>query len=191
MSCPQLFAAHRIGAGDCKPLAPGPTPVPGATQPRTPVSGLRFLRRSSSLKVHGTRCTHLINCMPYRDPAQRAAWMREYRKRKRAGVMGASASFRSTPSGMRASESSRVPPKTIDSSIPRSVSANTGTARKTPRSSFKTALQLARTFPFGVLASHACPYCYNTGYSSPGTRCSYCRSQRDESAASRFTSRRL
>jgi hypothetical protein len=29
--------------------------------------------------------------------------------------------------------------------------------------------------PFGVLASQACPYCYNTGYSSPGTRCSYCR----------------
>jgi len=47
--------------------------------------------------------------------------------------------------------------------------------RRTPRSRFKTALQLARTFPFGVLASQACPYCYNTGYSSPGTRSSYCR----------------
>jgi hypothetical protein len=42
--------------------------------------------------------------------------------------------------------------------------------------SFKTALQLAQIFPFGVLASRVCPYCYNTGYSSPGTRCSYCRS---------------
>ena len=28
---------------------------------------------------------------------------------------------------------------------------------------------------FGVLASQACPYCYNTGYGSPGTRCGYCR----------------
>ena len=42
---------------------------------------------------------------------------------------------------------------------------------------YKTALQLARTFPFGVLAAQVCPYCYNTGYSSPGTRCSYCRSR--------------
>ena len=34
-------------------------------------------------------------------------------------------------------------------------------------STFKTALDLAQTFPFGVLASQACPYCYDTGYSSP------------------------
>jgi len=53
--------------------------------------------------------------------------------------------------------------------------AKTRVARKTARSSFKAALQLARTFPSGVLASQACPYCYNTGYSSRGTRCSYCR----------------
>jgi hypothetical protein len=37
------------------------------------------------------------------------------------------------------------------------------------------ALDPMRTFPFGSLASQVCPYCYNTGYSSPGTRCSYCR----------------
>ena len=43
------------------------------------------------------------------------------------------------------------------------------------RSSFKTALELARFFPIGVHGSRVCPYCYNTGYSSPGTRCSYCR----------------
>jgi hypothetical protein len=43
------------------------------------------------------------------------------------------------------------------------------------RSTFKAALELARTFPFGVLASRVCPYCYNAGYSSPGTRCGYCR----------------
>jgi hypothetical protein len=37
------------------------------------------------------------------------------------------------------------------------------------------------------LTSRVCPYCYNTGYSSPGTRCSYCRGERDESKA--FTPR--
>src|SRR5579864_7629359 len=63
--------------------------------------------------------------------------------------------------------------------------ANTRVARKRPRSRFQAALDLARTFPFGVLAwryaciviagmpvllSQVCLYCYNTGYSSPGTR---------------------
>lgn len=33
----------------------------------------------------GTRYTHPRKYMPYRDPAQRAAWMREYRRRKRTG----------------------------------------------------------------------------------------------------------
>jgi hypothetical protein len=47
--------------------------------------------------------------------------------------------------------------------------------RKGAGSRFRTALQLARTFPVGVLASQVCPYCYNTGSSSPGTRCSYCQ----------------
>src|SRR5438094_686289 len=41
-------------------------------------------------RVHGTRCRHLINCMPYRDPARRAAWMREYRKRKKRESVPAS-----------------------------------------------------------------------------------------------------
>jgi hypothetical protein len=54
---------------------------------------------------------------------------------------------------------------------------NTGYVRKaTTRNGFKTALELTRTFPFGVLASQVSPYCYNTGYSSPGTLCSYCES---------------
>ena len=52
---------------------------------------------------------------------------------------------------------------------------NTGRVPQGARSSFKTAPELSQTFPVGVLASQACPYCYNTGYSSPGTRCSYCR----------------
>ena len=29
-------------------------------------------------------------------------------------------------------------------------------------------------FPTGLLARHVCPNCSNTGYSSPGTPCSYC-----------------
>ena len=48
--------------------------------------------------------------------------------------------------------------------------------RRSAIGAFKTALDLARPFPFGVLVSQVCPYCYNSGYSSPGTRCSYCRS---------------
>ena len=47
---------------------------------------------------------------------------------------------------------------------------NTGFVRKGAGSGFKTALELARSFPVGMLASRVCPYCYNTGYSSPGTR---------------------
>jgi hypothetical protein len=49
--------------------------------------------------------------------------------------------------------------------------------------SFRTASERARTFPSGVLSSQVCPYCYNTGYSSPGTRCSYCRGVRDHAWA--------
>src|SRR5438128_791776 len=41
-------------------------------------------------RVHGTRCRQLINCMPYRDPARRAAWMREYRKGKKRECVPAS-----------------------------------------------------------------------------------------------------
>ena len=124
-------------------------------------------------RVHG--CTHLSEYMPYRDPARRAAWMREYRKRKRVGKTSAPASVRSTLSGVRAPDPSRVSQQTVVGSAPQPSSPKSGPVRKRPRNSFKTALELARIFPFGVLASQACPYCYNTGYSSPGTRCSYCR----------------
>ena len=51
----------------------------------------------------------------------------------------------------------------------------TGVVRQGPRTSFKTALELARSFPIGVHGSQVCQYYYNTGYSSPGTRCSYCQ----------------
>jgi len=83
--------------------------------------------------------------------------MREYRKRKRAAQISARVS------GVEKLGSQQVHP-------------NTGFSQKGARRTFKTALELARTFPSGLLASRVCPYCYNTGYSSPGTQCSYCRS---------------
>jgi hypothetical protein len=100
--------------------------------------------------------------------------MREYRKRKRTAPMSAPVSRAFSPSIMRAPEPSHVPEPIIERPVPQPAPPNTGVARKRARSGFKTALQLARTFPYGVLASQVCPYCYNTGYSSPGTRCSYC-----------------
>jgi hypothetical protein len=129
------------------------------------------------LGVRGTRCTHLSKSMPYRDPAQRAAWMREYRRRKRGIPTSAPVSLRTPLSVPRATEPSNIARRIIETPGLQPAPANTGFVRKSARSSFKTALQLARTFPFGVLAFQACPYCYNTGYSSPGTRCSYCRSR--------------
>jgi len=67
------------------------------------------------------------------------------------------------------------PSQTIESSGPQPAHRHAGYRRKAARNSLKTALELARTFPFGVLASQACPYCYDSGCSSPGTRCSYFR----------------
>jgi len=107
--------------------------------------------------------------------------MREYRKRKRVGRVDASASLPAASFGVRAPEPSRVTSKAIAGSSPQPAPPNVVPLRKAVRSRFKTALDLARTFPFGVLASQACPYCYNTGYSSPGTRCSYCQIGRDKS----------
>jgi hypothetical protein len=87
--------------------------------------------------------------MPYRDPAQRAAWMREYRKRKRAGKAGTPVSSTATPSFVRTPDSSRLSRPTIESSGPQPAPSNAGYRRKAARSSFKTALDLARTFPLG------------------------------------------
>ncbi len=124
------------------------------------------------LWVHGTRCTHLIRNMPYRDPARRAAWMREYRRRKRTARISAPVSSISI---VPAPEPSLVPQRIIERPSPPPARPNTEFVRKGSSSSFKTALELAPTFPVGMLASQVCPYCYNTGYSSLGTRCSYCR----------------
>ena len=140
----------------------------------------------------GTRYTHRTIYMPYRDPEQRAAWMREYRKRKRLGKMSTSTSVPSTSSDIPASVGSRAFQQQVASSASQPLVPNTGLVRKSTRASFRTAPELARTFPFGVLASQACPYCYNTGYSSPGTRCSYCQSrERWDRAPRPLTSTRL
>jgi hypothetical protein len=137
-----------------------------------------LLFRSLNVRGYtGTRWTHLIIHMPYRDPARRAAWMWEYRKRKRVGQTGALASPQSPCSNVRAPKPSELSRPTIERPAPQPASPNARFIRKAARSGFKTALDVAQSFPFGVLASQVCPYCYNTGYSSLGTRCSYCRSE--------------
>lgn len=100
--------------------------------------------------------------------------MREYRKRKRASKMSALASRPFSASIARAPEPSRATQRIIESPVPQLARQSTGFVQKSPRSSFKTALELARSFPIGLHGSQVCQYCYNTGYSSPGTRCSYC-----------------
>jgi hypothetical protein len=134
---------------------------------------VRSARPARSRK--GTRCTHLSNCMPYRDPSRKAAWMREYRKRKRVAHTSAPVALPSPPSVVRRPEPSFVPQRIMEGPGPQPARPNTGFAPQGARSSFKTASELARPFPVGIFASQVCPYCYNTGYSSPGTRCSYCR----------------
>jgi hypothetical protein len=84
--------------------------------------------------------------------------MREYRKRKRLGQMSAPASLTSASSVVRAPEPSRVSRQKMERTGPQLVPARTGFARKAARSTLKTALDLARTFPFGSLASQVCPY---------------------------------
>jgi hypothetical protein len=155
------------------------TPVSWSTRSPSLSRDVFFTRPLVRRRVHGARCMHLSNCMPYRDPARRAAWMREYRKRKHATKISAPVSRASSPSIVRAPEPSHVPQRVKERPDPQPVRPNTGFVRKAARSCVKTALDLARPFPPGVLASQVCPYCYNSGYSSPGTRCSYCR--REES----------
>jgi hypothetical protein len=101
--------------------------------------------------------------------------MREYRKRKHAAPMSAPAARAFSPSIMRAPEPSRLPERIIDRPVSRPALPKIGLVPQGPLSSFKTALELARSFPVGVHGSQVCPYCVNTGYSSPGTQCSYCQ----------------
>ena len=101
--------------------------------------------------------------------------MREYRKRKHAAQMSAPVSRKFSPPIARAPEPSRVPVRIIERPACQLTRPETGVVRQGPRTSFKTALELARSFPVGVHGAQVCSYCYNTGYSSPGTRCSYCQ----------------
>jgi hypothetical protein len=112
--------------------------------------GLCFLRPSRPLK--STRCTHLSSCMPYRDPARKAAWMREYRNRKHATKISAPLSRASSPSIVRAREPSRVPDRIIERTGPQPARPNDGFARG-GGCDFKTALEVTQSFPFGILAS--------------------------------------
>src|SRR5215470_10736990 len=57
--------------------------------------------------------------MPYRDPAQGAAWMREYRKRKRAGKTGAPATLPCVPSVAVHQSLRRCPRKQLAVQVPR------------------------------------------------------------------------
>ena len=95
------------------------------------------------------KCTHLGKSMPYRDPAKRAAWMREYRKRKRVGQMGLPASPPSTLFLLRAPDPPPISRQTSERSSPQTTPPKTGSVRKGARSNFRTALELARTFPWG------------------------------------------
>jgi hypothetical protein len=101
--------------------------------------------------------------------------MREYRRRKREIRTSAPVSVPSTPSIVRAPEPSSAPERIIDRALQQPARPKAGFIRPGPPIGFKTALELARSFPIGVHGSQVCQYCYNTGYSSPGTRCSYCR----------------
>jgi hypothetical protein len=101
--------------------------------------------------------------------------MREYRKRKHAAPMSASVSRAFSPSIARPPEPSCLPERIMERPFPRPVRPKIGLVPQGPLSSFKTALELARSFPVGVHGSQVCPYCVNTGYSSPGTQCSYCQ----------------
>jgi hypothetical protein len=101
-------------------------------------------------------------------------------KRKRAPRISAPVP-QVSPSIAYASELSREPERVRKDGVHNPSVRTQGLVREGAGSSFKTALELARSFPIGVLPSRVCPYCYNTGYSSPGTRCSYCRREGDAS----------
>src|SRR5262249_38314968 len=132
------------------------------------------------LVVRGARCTHLSGSMPYRNPERRAAWMREYRKRKRERRMRAPVSLPSPRFVVRPPEPSRVSQRIPESPSPQAVRSNTGFVRQGAGSSFKTALELARPFPFGVLASRVCPYCYTPATARPAHGAAIAGVERDE-----------
>jgi hypothetical protein len=84
--------------------------------------------------------------------------MRDYRKRKRAAkMMSAPVSRVFSPSIVSAPEPSRVPECITERPVPQPSRPKTGFVRPGPRSSFKTALELARSYPVGVHGSQVLP----------------------------------
>jgi hypothetical protein len=100
--------------------------------------------------------------------------MREYRKRKRWLHMNEAVERDPTPCNVEARDPG---PSIMRKPGLEAEAPNAKLRRRVAVSKMKTALELVRPFPLGFLASQVCLYCYNTGYSSPGTRCSYCRSR--------------
>ena len=86
--------------------------------------------------------------------------MREYRKRKRVAQVSASVSRTFSASSVCTPERSRGPQRITGLPNPPKRSQTVFVALST-RSDFKGALELAPTFPFGMLSSRVCPYCYN------------------------------
>ena len=110
--------------------------------------------------VHGARIEQSICLIVIQQESSPDAGIPQAEGRGRGGTP---ASSTATPAFVRAPDSSRLSRPTIESSGPQPAPPNAVYRRKAARSSFKTALELARTFPFGVLASQACPYRYDTG----------------------------
>jgi hypothetical protein len=119
--------------------------------------------------------------MPYKDRATYLRKQREFyaRRKARARSSGVNRVTPLTPPISKTRIQTPVTPVFEAGTHPtlatlkRGGSANP-TNPKTPKPP-KTAVQLATPFPSGFLHSSVCPYCHSSGYSSPGTRCSYCR----------------
>jgi hypothetical protein len=115
--------------------------------------------------------------MPYKDRATYLRKQRELYARRKARVVQNNPStplISKTKVQTLATPLSSMGTHHTPATFKRGISANPTNPITTPKDS-KTAPQLAQLFPFGLLGSQVCPYCHSSGYSSPGTRCSYCR----------------
>jgi hypothetical protein len=123
--------------------------------------------------------------MPYKDPEAKRRYMARYYQQKiKTGEIPCTV-HRKRSYGLTNSYANKtqiVTPLSSAGTYPTPATLKQGgsanptnpTAPKTPKDP-KTAVQLATPFPSGLLSSQVCPYCHSSGYSSPGTRCSYCR----------------
>ena len=120
--------------------------------------------------------------MPYKDRATYLRKQREFYAHGEKQLHKVREFNRATPLTPPISQTKVQTPATplssacthpIPATLKQAGSANP-TNPKTPKDPM-TAVQLATPFPSGLLSSQVCPYCHSSGYSSPGTRCSYCR----------------